>query len=89
MNLFVIFFQDSASRIGNLREAICRILRKFLGKILKASAIASYSDQTKVSFLDISCKLDDDLLAKGLKNRELLQEQPDLPMEKEKKRFFT
>lgn len=39
----------------------------------------------KVSLLDIRCKLDDDLLAKGLKNRELSQEQRDLPMEKEKK----
>lgn len=87
MILFLLSFQASASRIGHLREAICRLLRKFLGKFLKASAIASYSDLTKVPFLDISCQLDDDLLAIGLKNRVLLQEQPDLPMEKEK-RFF-
>lgn len=67
-----------------MREAICRLLRKFLGKFLKVSVIASYSDLTKVPFSDISCQLDDDLLAIGLKNRELLQEQPAFLWKKKK-----
>lgn len=50
LNDFNIMFQTDESRIGYLKDKITILLRKFMGKFVKAKVIQSAEDTTDVSF---------------------------------------
>ena len=79
---FIVSLQADESMVGYLHSEMTRLLRKFLGKFVSTTAIRATNDITQVEFMSAENQLSDDLLAVGMKARNYMSENVDLPAEK-------
>ncbi|XP_061162630.1 uncharacterized protein LOC133171854 [Saccostrea echinata] len=69
LNEFNTTFQADESRIGYLGEEIHKLLRKFLGRFIKAGIIKNSKDLISVDFQNPENQLQDNILAVGILTR--------------------
>lgn len=92
LNDFNSLFQTDESRIGYLKDEISQItilLRKFMGKFVKAKVIQSAEDLTDVPFKDSECQLHDNIIAIGVTTRAYMVDHADETPPSALSRFFT
>lgn len=89
LNDFNTMFQADESRIGYLKDEITILLRKFMGKFVKAKVIQSAEDLTDVPFKDTECQLHDNIIAIGVTTRAYMVDHADDIPPSALSRFFT
>ncbi|XP_052072587.1 uncharacterized protein LOC127710681 [Mytilus californianus] len=79
LNDFNVMFQAGESMIGYLHTEMVRLFRKMMGKFVTTSTITAQSDITKVDFRCTDNQHDNTRIAVGMKVREFLSDNDDLP----------
>ena len=81
-----MFQADESSKIGYLKDEITFLLRKFMGKVVKARIIQSAEDLTAVSFKN--CQLQDNIISVGVTSRANMLDHADEIQPSSLSRFF-
>lgn len=82
------FFQADEAKIGYLKEEMCTLLTKFMGKFVKAKVIQSTEDLTAVPFEDSNSQLNDNIIAIGVMTRAYMVDHKDDIQPASLQRFF-
>jgi hypothetical protein len=89
LNDFNTMFQADESRICYLKEEITTLLRKFMGKFVKAKVIQSAEDLTAVPFKNQDYQLNDNIIAIGVTTRAYMVDHADDIPPSSLSRFFS
>ncbi|KAL5015099.1 hypothetical protein ScPMuIL_009369 [Solemya velum] len=81
LNEFNTTFQADQSMVGYLHAEMTSLRRKFMGKFIQSRVITVETDFTTVDFKSGDYQLPDNILAVGLKTRELLHPDNNIPPE--------
>ncbi|XP_062610502.1 uncharacterized protein LOC134272272 [Saccostrea cucullata] len=88
LNEFNTIFQADEAKIGYLKEEMVTLLRKFLGKFVRAMIIQSTEDLTTVPFEDRNHQLNDNIIAVGVTTRAYMVDHADEIPPSSLHRFF-